>query len=369
MDYKIETIRPANTAKDNANATNVLIIYTGGTLGMLHLNNDPKAQLVPGSWDEIKERFSILKKLPFGIRVAIVNPPIDSSNVNPKHWGGIAKIIRDNYHEYDGFVVLHGTDTMAYTASALSFLLENLAKPVIFTGAQLPIADPRNDAAQNLVTALMIAASYNAPTVPEVCILFDNVLLRGNRSQKISVNGFAGFDSLNCRPLAEIGTDIKVNRELIRGANTGKFFINETVFDENVTVVNIFPGIKPEALRHIFNIEGLRGVILQTYGAGNVPTDDKAEDGGPLLKEICAAIKEKGIVFVNITQCRCGTVEMDVYGTGVKLKEIGVVGGGDMTNEAALVKMMFLLGKYPNPKDLETVKEQMKKNLRGELSC
>jgi L-asparaginase len=294
---------------------------------------------------------------------------IDSSDMNPEYWIGIARNIRDNYDKYDGFVILHGTDTMTYTATALSFLLENLAKPVIVTGSQLPLAEPRNDATQNLVTALILAASYKVETVPEVCILFNDVLLRGNRSRKVSSSGFAGFSSLNYPPLAKIGEHIKIDTKLLRSVNkTDGFFINGNL-NSNVMIFDIFPGIASNILKHVFAINGLRGVVLRTYGAGNAPTKDAA-----LLKEIENATK-KGIIVVNITQCLQGMVEMGLYDASAKLSRIGVVSGTDMTPEAALVKMMFLLGQYCDSdaksiKDPNTklVNEMMQKNLRGEQS-
>jgi len=336
---------------------NVLMICTGGTIGMLHKDDgDMTSPLVPAKWDAIKRHFMALTELPFDV-VTDEMELIDSSDMHPNYWIDIAKKIRNAYADYDGFVILHGTDTMSYTATALSFLFENLNKPVIVTGAQLPLAKARNDAAQNLVTALMFAASDGMPTVPEVCILFNNKLLRGNRSRKVSSSGFDGFKTPNCRPLAEIGEHTVVDAKLVRKATTIGFFINESL-DSNVMVLDIFPGISPKLLRSVFSTEGLKGVILRTYGTGNVPTSDE------LLSEIEAAIK-KGLAVVNITQCVQGMVEMGLYDASVRLSRIGVISGVDMTPEAALVKMMFLLGQGY---DIEMVKEQMQKNLRGEQS-
>jgi L-asparaginase len=362
MNYELKIHEKTEEKDALPQKTNVLMICTGGTIGMLNKDNDPSKPLVPASWVEMKSHFSSLKDLPFGVQTAEMEL-IDSSDMNPDYWIGIAKNIRDNYDKYDGFVILHGTDTMTYTATALSFLLENLTKPVIVTGSQLPLAEPRNDAAQNLVTALVLAASYKVETVPEVCILFNNVLLRGNRSRKVSSSGFAGFNSLNYRPLAEIGEHIKIDTKLLRSVKTDGFFINE-ILNSNVMIFDIFPGIASDILKHVFAINGLRGVVLRTYGAGNAPTKDI-----DLLKEIENAIKgsdeKEGIIIVNITQCLQGMVEMGLYDASAKLSQIGVVSGTDMTPEAALVKMMFLLGQYS---DTETVKEMMQKNLRGEQS-
>ncbi|MCL2201423.1 MAG: asparaginase domain-containing protein, partial [Oscillospiraceae bacterium] len=259
---------------------------------------------------------------------------------------------------YDGFVILHGTDTMSYTATALSFLLENLGKPVILTGSQLPLARSRTDAAQNMVTALIFAASDGVPTVPEVCILFDNVLLRGNRSRKVSSTGFAGFDSPNFRPLAKIGEHITVDKNLVRKLPTEGFFINESL-TENVMMLDIFPGISPNMLRSVFSIKELKGVVLRTYGTGNTPTDTS------FLREIENAITGNNLAVVNITQCIHGQVEMGMYDASLGLLRLGVISGVDMTPEAALVKMMFLLGRGY---DIDTVKDQMQKDICGEQS-
>lgn len=336
----------------------VLMLCTGGTIGMLHKDaNDPSSPLVPASWQSIRQNFPSMHQLSFDIEAEEMEL-IDSSDMHPDYWINIARKIRDVYTNYDGFVILHGTDTMAYTATALSFLFENLNKPVIITGSQLPLAEARNDAAYNLVTALKIAASDGVPTVPEVCILFNNVLLRGNRSRKVSSSSFAGFNSLNYRPLAEIGEHIKIETKLLRTFSTEGFFINEFL-DSNVMVFDIFPGISPEILRHVFNIEGLKGLILRTYGTGNAPTTNA------FLKEIEYAINVKNLAIVNVTQCVQGMVEMGLYEASSQLAHIGVISGVDMTPEAALVKMMFLLGQGY---DIPTVKEYMQKDLRGEQS-
>jgi L-asparaginase len=343
---------------EDTNEKSVLMMCTGGTIGMLPRDkNDPLSPLAPAKWEEIQDNLVSLKNLTFHVDTYEMEL-IDSSDMHPGYWIDIARSIRDEYEKYDGFVILHGTDTMTYTATALSFLLENLDKPVIITGSQLPLANARNDAAQNLVTALMLAASDGVPTVPEVCILFNNVLLRGNRSRKVSSSGFAGFNSPNYHPLAEIGEHIKIDTRFLRKATTKGFFINE-LLDPNVMVFDIFPGISPHIIRSVLHSQGLKGVILRTYGTGNAPTNDE------LLDEIDDAINKKGIAIVNITQCVQGMVEMGLYDASVKLSQMGVISGVDMTPEAALVKMMFLLGQGY---DIATVKEQMQKDLRGEQS-
>lgn len=326
---------------------------------MLHaIEDDPNSPLIPASWDKLAHHSPALKELSFDVDTYEMDL-IDSSDMNPAYWIKIARTIRDKYEGYAGFVVLHGTDTMAYTATALSFLLENLGKPVIVTGSQLPLAKPRSDAAQNLVTALMFAASDgDVPTIPEVCILFNNLLLRGNRSRKVSSTGFAGFDSPNIGRLAEIGEHIKVNTKLVRKIPSDGFYINEFLIPD-VMLFDIFPGISPEILRSVFSVEGLKGVVMRTYGTGNAPTAPE------FLSEIEEAINEKGLTIVNITQCTQGMVEMGLYDASVGLSRIGVISGVDMTSEAALVKMMVLLGQgYEG----EIFKEQMQKDLRGEQS-
>lgn len=339
----------------------VLIIYTGGTIGMLPADrNNPLSPLVPAKWDELQSFAPSLKVLPLYVSINENIKPIDSSDMTPSHWVKIAQEIRDNYNEFDGFVILHGTDTMTYTASALSFLLENLDKPVIITGSQISISNSRNDALQNLVTSLMLAAptAFDLPLIPEVCIFFNNVLLRGNRSRKVSSSAYQGFHSPNFKPLGEIGEHIKINTKLIRKSATEGFFINEQL-EQNVILFDVFPGMKSTMLQNIFNMEGLKGVVLRTFGAGNAPTDPD------FLSEIEKAIKEKNLAVVNITQCVEGMVEMGLYDASAGLLRIGVISGVDMTPESALVKMQFLLGMGY---DIETVKELMQRDLRGEQS-
>jgi len=338
----------------------VLMLCTGGTIGMLHkVKDDPTSPLVPAKWKEIENNFTALKELRERFDVVTDEMKlIDSSDMHPEYWTDLAKKIGDHYNEYDGFVVLHGTDTMSYTATALSFMLENLDKPVIVTGSQLPLAKARTDAVQNLVTALIIAASDGVPTIPEVCILFNNVLLRGNRSRKVSSSGFAGFDSPNYPPLAKIGEHIDIYTKVIRKPSAEGFFVSEFL-EPNVLTFDIFPGIRAEILEKVFDIEGLKGVVMKTYGAGNIPSAPE------LLENIGDAINGKNIAVINITQCQQGMVEMGLYDASMGLLRNGVISGVDMTPEAALVKMMFLLGQGY---DIDTVKDLMQRNLRGEQS-
>ncbi|MDR0293653.1 MAG: asparaginase [Oscillospiraceae bacterium] len=333
----------------------VLMLCTGGTIGMLPNEN---GALAPASWQSIKRFCPAVTQLPFDVDTQEM-ALIDSSDMHPGYWVGLAGKIRDEYANYDGFVILHGTDTMTYTATALSFMLENLDKPVIVTGSQLPLAQPRSDGAQNLVTALKIAASDGIDTVPEVCVLFHNKLLRGNRARKVSATGLSGFDSPNYGVLAEIGEPIKVNANLIRKPSKEGLVVHGSL-NPNVMLLDIFPGISAAALRSVFDIQGLRGVVLRTYGSGNAPAS------GEFLNEIDYAVNRKGLVVVNITQCNQGAVETGLYEAGSHLPRLGVISGSDMTPEAALVKMMFLLGQGY---DAAAVKERMQKDLRGEQSA
>ncbi len=337
----------------------VLMIYTGGTIGMLPSDRaNPSSPLVPATWERLSGYLSALDTLDME-PVMHPLPLIDSSNMDPAYWIDIAGVIRDNYDAYEGFVILHGTDTMTYTATALSFLLENLGKPVVLTGSQIPVSEPRNDALQNLVTSLMLAApsASGLPVVPEVCILFHDVLLRGNRARKLSASAYNGFASPNYGPLGRIGTHVELNAKLIRKMPCESLKVHETLEDKIVTI-EIFPGIKADILRKIFDT-GIRGVVLKTFGAGNAPTSRE------FLQAIEYGISERELAIVNVTQCDEGAVEMSRYEAGAGLLELGVVSGGDMTPEAALVKMQFLLSKG---NDLETVKRLMQQNLRGELS-
>jgi L-asparaginase len=335
MDLKTVSIHTALPGKARGR---VLIIYTGGTFGMMY---NEEGVLVPFDFKSIMLHLPILKNLLIEISVISFDPAIDSSNILPEHWITIGTIIRDNYDGYDGFVVLHGTDTMAYTASALSFMLEGLGKPVIFTGAQLPISEPRSDARENLITALDIATAKadGKPIVPEVCIYFDYELLRGNRSKKTESMQFDAFDSGNYPPLAKAGVKIDYNFALIT-SDRGNGHLNfRSKLDLNVAILKLFPGLTRQTVHSVLSAPDLKAVVLETYGSGNAPTL------AWLIEELDAAIK-KGVTIVNISQCSGGRVIQGRYETSRDLEAIGVVSGADMTTEAAVTKLMLLIGEY-----------------------
>lgn len=338
--------------------TSLLLIYTGGTIGMIR---DPETgTLKPFPFENILDEIPELKKVGFHISSYSFSPPIDSSNVKPEVWINVAKIIEENYYRFDGFIVLHGTDTMAYSASALSFMLENLNKPVIFTGSQLPIGSLRTDAKENLVTAIEIASSWNGiePAVPEVAIFFQSKLYRGNRTTKHNAEEFKAFQSYNYPALAETGVHIRFNFPAILPARHKEPFKAHTMLNVNVAILKLFPGIRPEIFDAFSSIIELRAIVLETYGAGNAPSDEW------VLKKIGEIIK-KGIFVLSVTQCAQGRVEMGMYQTGIGLEKLGVVSGYDITTEAAVTKLMFLLGRYNEP---SRIRSDLNKSLRGEIT-
>lgn len=342
-----------NTARPEKPRSAIMIIYTGGTFGMMH---NASGTLVPFDFSQILEHLPTLRNLFLDLTVISFENPIDSSNVEPTHWQTIGKIISDHYAEQDGFVVLHGTDTMAFTASALSFMLRGLAKPVIFTGAQLPISEPRSDARENLITALEIASSKTdgKATVPEVCIFFDYQLLRGNRSKKVESMHFDAFESENYPALATAGVKIDYNFPVIAKAANGPLEMWSD-FSNQVSVLKLFPGIGEPSVRAILATPGLQALIIETFGSGNAPSTPWFID---LLKDAIS----RGILILNISQCPGGMVIQGKYETSKKLQEIGVVGGADMTLEAAVTKLMILFGKFSPPE----VRKQIQIPLAGE---
>jgi L-asparaginase len=340
--------------------SSILLIYTGGTIGM---KEDPALQaLTPFDFSQILDEVPELAKFAYRIDSYTFDPLIDSSDVEPSLWIALAALIEERYDDYDGFVILHGTDTMAYSASVLSFMIEGLTKPVIFTGSQLPIGTPRTDGKENLISSVEIAAAKDGEghaLVPEVCICFDNVLIRGNRSRKINSDNFRAFRSENHPPLAEAGINIRYNNNVIRKPadwNRKPVFCKN--LDTRVSILKIHPGITPQVVRDILCGQETRAVILETYGAGNAPSKEWFIS---IVKEAC----DRGKVLLNVTQCIAGSVNMDIYATGKSLKGAGVINGYDSTTESALGKLFYLMGKTEAN---EEVKAGLEKDLRGEIS-
>lgn len=355
MPYQTVHINPALPNKPRVS---VLVIYTGGTLGMVYERKT--GQLIPFNFEQVLDRVPEIHRLDFEITLLTLHDIIDSSNMKPAIWVELAQIIRLNYEQYDSFVILHGTDTMAYTASALSFMLQHLSKPVILTGAQLPIGVARTDARENFITALEIAAAQQdgRPIVPEVCVYFNSVLLRGNRATKQESVHFNAFHSENYPHLAMAGVRIEYNLPFIRPFSDDQLFTIRTALDSNVTILKLFPGITQQVTEAILTIPGLRGVVLETFGAGNAPTDSWFLQA---LKEAT----DRGTVLFNVSQCEGGRVTQGQYQTSNRLQQIGVVSGTDITTEAAITKLMVVLG---DTTDIEVIRQRLAEPIAGEMS-
>ncbi|MEC4113003.1 asparaginase [Myroides pelagicus] len=328
------------------NKPNILLIYTGGTIGMV--KDFKTGALKAFNFDQLVDRIPELHLLDCSIDTYSFEVPIDSSNMQPVMWVQMAEVIEQYYDQFDGFVILHGSDTMSYSASALSFMLENISKPVILTGSQLPIGDLRTDAKENLITAIQIAALHenNQPVIQEVCLYFEYKLYRGNRTSKVSAELFNAFTSPNIPHLAESGVNLKINKALLHRPRVGSTFSIHKEMSQNVMILKVFPGIQQRLFESVLNIEDLEGLVLETYGSGNAPTESW------FINTLAKSI-QRGLKVINVTQCPSGSVLMGKYETSTELKEIGVISGKDITTEAAITKLMFLL-KQPRVDDFKS---------------
>jgi L-asparaginase len=350
--YKIVKLASQN-AKSQAS---ILIIYTGGTFGMVY---DDDGHLIPFDFERVMDKIPVLSKLGLSITIYSFVQPVDSSNMTITDWQDISKAIYENYDQFDGFVVLHGTDTMAYSASAVSFMLENISKPVIFTGAQIPIGATRSDARENLIAALEIASRKSAgrPIVQEVCIYFNYKLLRGNRAQKIRSSVFGAFGSENYPILAEAGVDISFNEVAIAQPQPAELrFLPD--MDPNIAILSLYPGMPDQLVDAVLDMKGIKGLVLESFGSGNVMTH------GYLLERLTDAI-QSGVVVLNVSQCPGGRVTQGRYETSKQLDSIGVISGNDITTEAAIIKMMHLLA---NETLLTAIKAKLSTSMRGEMT-
>lgn len=337
----------------------VLLIYTGGTIGMGH--NAQTGALEPLDFNHLVDSMPEFRLIKTQIDVYQFTPPIDSSDISPERWAFLVRIISRNYNNYDGFVILHGTDTMAYTASALSFMLGNLTKPVILTGSQLPIGQLRTDGKENLVTSIELAAMKNddgRAMIPEVCVYFSGRLLRGNRTTKINADGFYAFESFNYPHLCDAGVNFTFHSHHVLSPHFDKPLSPHLAMDSNVVVLSLFPGLQENIIRGVLGIDSLRSIVMRTFGSGNAPQR-------PWFLRLLKKASERGIVIVNISQCVAGTVEMQRYGAGYQLQDIGVVSGHDSTVEAAVTKLMYLQACY---NDTNIIRKMMNDSIAGEIT-